>query len=193
MLNLQSSIATLPRHLPQPVPRCLPSLHFYLFLPINPRWIYSTSQRSELTLLMIRIRKCDQTFDWYFTHWGYLSFSRTRLGSCLSAVAPSWGLQTQPWKGRAPPLFSLSPVIFRAAQIFLALCCHVNWLSRRPRRRVFPCRADISFTFSFFLCQNPKDCVDRRERKRHNVTPLLCMWKKTKRLKQQSVTHIETL
>lgn len=52
------------------------------------------------------------------------------------------------------PLFSFSTAIFRTVYIFLALCCHVNWSSCRLRRWVFPCRADISFTFSFFYANS---------------------------------------
>lgn len=49
------------------------------------------------------------------------------------------------------PLCSFSTVIFRIVQIFLAPCCHVNWLSCRLRKRVFPWRANISFTLFCFV------------------------------------------
>lgn len=48
-----------------------------------------------------------------------------------------------------PLLFSLGSVIFSGVWIFLALCCHVNWLSCRLRRWVFPGKAQQRL---FFIC-----------------------------------------
>lgn len=62
---------------------------------------------------------------------------------------------------RAPPLFSLDSVIFSGVWIFLALCCHVNWLSCRLRRWVFPGKAQQQLYF-ICLCQKSEALCKHR-------------------------------